>query len=434
MTYETDEFVPSRPLAEWRAYAMTRGQRLTVRRRVLQIGPAIASTLALGLLSLPGALTAAHGHTQHVQVTGHGPAEPTTTTAPGASSRPAPGAAPSGPPTAVRPATPGAAASGTPSARPGSPAGPTGGSALHPAAGGMVFTSDRTGAWRVYRLAPNGGAAAPLTDAKGNATDPVWSHDGTRIAYAYANGGTSTTTGSPSAISVASADGSNPIRLTTPGVSSALCGDVQNNSNNCWDSTPSWSPDGRRIAFTRSAQHIKFAGCGPAYIQCPTVWVVDLDAAGQGREHEVTTGANPTWTPDGSALIVEDMYSPSQACPECDMGHLFRVPIAGGARTDLGIIGAAPRFSHDGSRLVFWSSPATVGGNPSIVVARPDGTNGQVIGTGEMPAWTTDDTRVAVVDPSSPMSLSYIVVATQAVEPINTGRPASANDSHPDIE
>lgn len=416
-----DFFSPSRSLDEWRQHAIARGQRLIARRRALQIAPVIVVLVGLGLLALPDA----HHRPERVDVTGPTPIRTSTTLTP-----------PPGGSTGTAPGSPRAVGSGSPR---GGGRTPTGGrttpttSAQTPATtSAMLFSSDRSGTWRIYRLPRGSRTPVAITDDKGNATWPTWSPDGSQMAFAYESGGTATKSGAPSRVYIADADGTHVTAVTTPMTSSATCGDVQGGSNACWDSSPAWSPDGRHISFTRSAQHTKFAGCGPAYVACPTVWVVDVAAAGKGLERQVTTGRGPTWTPDGSALIVSDTYQPSQTCPECDDGELFRVGATGGNRVDLGVIGENARFSADGRHLVYWSSPGSIGGDPNVVVSDADATHGVVIGTGMVPAWDGDGTRVAVVS-GSPNTISLIVVATHAVEAVDTGRPGAANDYSPSL-
>ena len=66
-----------------------------------------------------------------------------------------------------------------------------------------------------------------LTDDPGIDLDPVWSPDGTRIAFSSSRNGNFD-------IYVVDADGGNLTQLT-------FC--------NCVDQVPAWSPDGTRIAF-----------------------------------------------------------------------------------------------------------------------------------------------------------------------------------------
>ena len=66
--------------------------------------------------------------------------------------------------------------------------------------------------------------------ARGNAHDPAWSPDGSRLAF------------SAGALHVVDADGGARRRLTSP---------TSTNDRSVADFEPDWSPDGRRIVFLR---------------------------------------------------------------------------------------------------------------------------------------------------------------------------------------
>ena len=118
---------------------------------------------------------------------------------------------------------------------------------------------------------------------QGGASQPSWSPDGTRIAFAAENLGNDDPYWARH-IWVMDADGSNAIRLT---------------QGNHWDNSPSWSPDGSRIAFSRH-RHAD-----------DDTHIVIIHADGS-NEMPLTAGSAreryPSWSPDGAdiAFVAED--------------------------------------------------------------------------------------------------------------------------------
>jgi Tol biopolymer transport system component/DNA-binding winged helix-turn-helix (wHTH) protein len=103
------------------------------------------------------------------------------------------------------------------------------------------------------------------------------------------------------------------------------------------ESEPTWSPDGRFIAFS-SDQSGNF-----------DIWVRSV---GEGKAIQVTNSPahdwQPDWSPDGLSLVFRS---------ERDGGGLFLVPALGGSERKLSAFGYHPRWSPDGSQILFFSSP-----------------------------------------------------------------------------
>ena len=144
----------------------------------------------------------------------------------------------------------------------------------------IAFASNRDGDLEIYVMDADGGNLRKLTNNSDGDADPVWSPDGKRIAFKSDRDGHVNAHGFPTAdIYVMDADGSNQQNLT-------------NNPNNDWD--PSWSPDGKRIAFTSRRD-------GPFNIE---VYVMDADGSNlQNLSNHPFDDRNPSWSPDGAHIV-----------------------------------------------------------------------------------------------------------------------------------
>ena len=127
------------------------------------------------------------------------------------------------------------------------------------------------------------------------ALDPTWSPDCSRIAYLD----------NEEAIWTANIDGTEPVRLTA--------GYTKNEE----DGSPAWSPDGKRIAFSRYS--------GRFFDSDPVKHIFVINADGTG-ERQLTTGDvlddSPTWSPDSRRIAFSR--------------HNLRTPGTGDADTDYG--------------------------------------------------------------------------------------------------
>jgi dipeptidyl aminopeptidase/acylaminoacyl peptidase len=169
-----------------------------------------------------------------------------------------------------------------------------------------------TGRIQIGVARADGTGSRRLTSGSGNAKQPDWSPDGSRIVFSRENA-----TGDRSRLVVMRADGTRqqPITSVTP---------------NEFHFAPAWSPDGRTIAFTTS---------DPERIR------IDLVRPdGTGRTHlddSDTTQAFPDWSPDGRSIAFEKD------------GDIVIRTLATGAEVTAVPLARNPRFSPDGTRLLY---------------------------------------------------------------------------------
>ena len=113
---------------------------------------------------------------------------------------------------------------------------------------------------------------------------------------------------------------------------------------------PVWSPDGTLIAYTRCAGQL--FGCDASQ----EVWIRNADGSNPRR---VTTGTQPSWTPDGKTLVVTDKYHYPTGEP---VDQPYKVNLDGSGKTLLtepdGCGKGLPKVSPLGDRVAFqWGCP-----------------------------------------------------------------------------
>ena len=149
--------------------------------------------------------------------------------------------------------------------------------------------------------------------------------------------------------------------------------------------SPTWSPDGRRFAYTRLG-----AGRGGIYVQ-----TIATGETMQVPGTETALNITPAWSPDGRVIA----YAHSD-----ERGTDIYAATSGGAAQRLTVgrfaDNLSPTFSSDGRRIAFISTRA---GPPQLYAMAADGTDQELLapfdygvtGSSNAPEWSPDGSAVA---------------------------------------
>jgi TolB protein len=155
----------------------------------------------------------------------------------------------------------------------------------HPDGTSLMYVEVEVSGWNLFTVALDGTERRRLTTFGGVTTQPSYSPDGKKIAFAQG------TDDKVAKVWVMNPDGSDAVRLSGEG-------------DNDWQ--PVWSPDGSRIAFN--------------HLSGPGLFTMRTD--GTDRRFLIGDGDWPVWAPDGNYVLF-------QRFPD-GVFRLFAVPFAGG--------------------------------------------------------------------------------------------------------
>jgi len=246
--------------------------------------------------------------------------------------------------------------------------------------GKLAFSAlSLNGDYEIYVVTSDGTGIVNLTNHPGNDLTPVWSPDGSRVAFSSDRDG-------DVGLFLMGDDGSNPTWVASSG----------------FLTYPTWSPDGKKIAFTSSLEDYS------------EIYVIDADGTDLTRltyqlEGTPVDNAMPAWSPDGTKIAFST-FSGGECNDDIwvmNSDGSNRVNLTGrfvGEQECFAIDYDAPEdyepaWSPDGTKIAFGSDR---NGEQEIYVMNADGTNPVQLsqaddGDGEhiSPTWSPDGTEIA---------------------------------------
>ena len=233
-----------------------------------------------------------------------------------------------------------------------------GGASWSPSGREVAFGANEEGRRTIYTMAADGTGRRPVTGRDMNAFDPVWSPDGSRIAF-HGLG-----SDGEQHLYIINADGS-AVRQLPDGLAG---------------STPAWSPDGGALAFTL-----------PSSPQS-TIYLIRVDGTGLRRIAALPGWINEVaWSPDGTRLAfsTDHFDSADVWTVNADGSDLKRLASGAGYNR-------YPAWSPDGRRLAYIFEQD---GESELYTMAADGSDAQRLTGGSgyisMPAWSPDGSQIA---------------------------------------
>ena len=256
--------------------------------------------------------------------------------------------------------------------------------------GKIVFISDRHyKGISIWTMNPDGSSPTRLTDDNTRTeklpnfspvydTSPVWSPDGTKIAFI-------SNRDYLLSLYVMNADGSNAQLVTNKPLE---------------PSRPAWSPDGRKIAFSAGLSGT-FGTTKPAV----DIYVINVDGSGLTKLTDGGVNGGAAWSPDGKQIAFASNRGAENTSRIWLMnadGSNQRILPNSGNTDGTGFMGGEPAWSPDGTKILFTSYRACGSlAALAVYVTNADGSNSRLLtndpnvcGSYGSPRWSPDGTRI----------------------------------------
>jgi len=253
--------------------------------------------------------------------------------------------------------------------------------AVPPGNDGLIYFenySDATASSDIFSVSPNGGAITPVIATAAEESDPSASPNGKQLAYV------SDASGAPY-VWVADTSGNGAKKVGTSGVQ---------------ETDPAWSANGRQIAFTRCSAQDPDTG------ECTSSQIAVMNADGGGLKVLTSTSTNlddrAAWSPNGKTIAFQRTAADGSI-------SLETVAASGGAAkkifNDGSSIDLSPSYSPNGKKIAFSSDSSgkeaiyTVNFNghsaTRLVTELPDPEDPTLGGGAENPVYAPHGDRIA---------------------------------------
>lgn len=248
--------------------------------------------------------------------------------------------------------------------------------------GKIAFMSDRDGDYEIYSVSPTGSGRQQLTDNTVFDAYPAWSPSGQKVAFVKARKPRPGSGGNE--IYKMNSDGSNVVRLT---------------DNPGFDTLPAWSPNGGKIVFFSRGNEAGEVGASLYTMLADGTRRTKILDSGTGQPGdlyigvnvEVARNSNPSWSPDGKRIAFGAFHFDSSGFLQ---PALYTVNRDG---SDLSLLvdnADDPDWSPDGQRIVYTRGQNSIEVQSLDANKQPIG-SATTLGKGHDPVFSPDGKMVA---------------------------------------